>query len=345
VTAAPPDRPEADDSGSTGLTGAVGRVLALRERVIGSGRGSPRTQRVLLAGAAILFVGATVVAARDLPHVHSHKHVALLVLLGLVGVPLSILVNAAEYVAAGRALGHRLGALHAARVSTVATAANLLPIPGALVVRARALRGLGTNYKRSLSVLGSIGIIWLGTTGVLAGIVLLIDREHFGLGLAFIGGGVVACAGAYALLRVPLTDAESRHWFGRFVVIEIVSVAVYAMRFELVLRGLGFHAAWSETFTLTIATSAASAVGILPGGLGLREVLAAALAPLVGLPAAVALFAVSVDRIIGLAVLAVLSGILMLFGRGDPAGAGDPPADDDGGGARTDAPVGDRADR
>src|SRR5262249_34455245 len=156
------------------------------------GRRSPAMERSVLAGAVVLFVGATVLAARDLPHVHHHKHVVLLVLLGVIGVPLSTLVNAAEYVAAGRALGHRLGPLHASRVSTVASAANLLPIPGALVVRARALRGLGTNYKRSLSVLGSIGVIWLGTTGVLAGIVLLIDREHVGLGLGFVAGGLVA---------------------------------------------------------------------------------------------------------------------------------------------------------
>jgi uncharacterized membrane protein YbhN (UPF0104 family) len=323
-----PDPPEPESTSSTaptaptvptGWSGAVARVVALRERILSSERRSPATERVVLAGAVVLFVGATVLAARDLPNVHAHRNLALLIVLALVGVPASVLVNAAEYVAAGRSLGHRLGTLHAARVSTVATAANLLPIPGAVVVRARALRVLGTQYRRSLAVLGSIGVIWLGTTGVLSGVVLLIDGEHVGLGLAFIGGGLLSGAAAYALLRVPLSDTEARHWFGRFVVIEIVSVAVYAMRFVLVLRGLGFHSSWSETFTLTIATSAASAVGVLPGGLGLREVLAAALAPLVGLPAAVALFAVSVDRIIGLVVLALMTGILLLFGRRDRA--------------------------
>ena len=51
----------------------------------------------------------------------------------------------------------------------------------------------------------------------------------------------------------------------------------------------------------------------------MREVLAAALAPLVGLAAAVALFAVSVDRIIGLVVLALMSTALMFFGRANGA--------------------------
>lgn len=307
--AAPPSRFES----------LIATFVALRERFTGAGRRSPLVERAMLGGAGILFVGATVLAARNLPDVHSHPQYVLLVLVGLFGVPAATLVNAAEYVAAGRSLGHRVGGLHAARVSTVATAANLLPIPGAVLVRARALRVLGSNYRKSLAVLGAIGVIWLGTTGVLAGAVLLIDREHIGLALTFIAGGVAAGAGAYGLLRISISARETPRWFGRFALIEVASVGVFAIRFTLVLNGLGFHTSWSQTFTLTISTAAASAVGILPGGLGLREVLAAALAPLVGLPAAVALFAVSVDRIIGLVVLALMSTALMFFGRANGA--------------------------
>jgi uncharacterized membrane protein YbhN (UPF0104 family) len=324
--------PEEEQSGATyptRLTSVIATVVALRERFTGGGRRSPVAERAMLGGAGILFVGATVLAARNLPHVHAHAHYALLVLVGLLGVPAAALVNAAEYVAAGRALGHRVGTLHAARVSIVASAANLLPIPGAVMVRARALRVLGSNYRKSLAVLGGIGVVWLATTGVLSAAVLLVDGKHLGLGLAFAAGGVVAGIGAYGLVRIPIGGAAARHWFPRFVLIEIASVGVFAIRFTLVLDGLGFHTSWSQTFTLTISTAAASAVGILPGGLGLREVIAAALGPLVGLKAAVALFAVSVDRIIGLVVLAVMSGILMLIGRGGVTGDEDDAGDID----------------
>jgi uncharacterized membrane protein YbhN (UPF0104 family) len=300
-----------------GFASVVTRLVALRERFTGAGRRSPAVERAIIGGAGVLFVGTTVVAARNLPDVHSHANYLLLTLVGLLGVPAAALVNAAEYVAAGRALRHHVGTLHAARVSIVASAANLLPIPGAVLVRARALRLLGSNYRKSLAVLGGIGLVWLATTGVMAGGVLLVDGEHLGLSLAFVGGGVLAGVGAYWLVRLPIGAADAHHWFPRFVLIEIASVAIFAIRFTLVLNGLGFHTSWSQTFTITISTAAASAVGIFPGGLGLREVIAASLAPLVGLPAAVALFAVSVDRIIGLTVLAVMSGILMLIGHGN----------------------------
>jgi uncharacterized membrane protein YbhN (UPF0104 family) len=306
-----------------GFAKLIAAAVAQRERFTSVGRRSPVVERATLGGAAILFIGATVFAARSLPHVHAHARYPLLVVVGLFGVPAAALVNAAEYVAAGRALGHRVAAPHAARVSIVASAANLLPIPGAVMVRARALRVLGSNYRKSLAVLGAIGVVWLATTGVLSGAVILIDREHLGLGLAFLAGGVAASAGAYGLLRMSLSARDAPMWFGRFVLIEIASVGVFAIRFTLVLNGLGFHTSWSQTLTLTISTAAASAVGILPGGLGLREVLAAALAPLVGLPAAVALFAVSVDRIIGLVVLALMSTVLLFFGRGGSRGTSD----------------------
>ena len=294
----------------------IATAVALRERFTGAGRRSPAAERAMLGAATLLFVGATVLAARSLPNVHSEPDYFLLVLVGVLGVPAATLVNAAEYVTAGKALGHRVGLLHAARVSTVATAANLLPIPGAVMVRARALRVLGTNYRKSLAILGGIGVIWLATTGVLAAGALVIAGYNVAIGLAFGVGGVVTGAGGYALVRISVGGEDTMKWFLRFVVIEIASVGVFAVRFTLVLEGLGFHASWSQTLTLTIATAAASAVGILPAGLGVRELLAAALAPLVNLKPAVALFAVSVDRIIGLVVLAIMSGMLVVISHG-----------------------------
>jgi uncharacterized membrane protein YbhN (UPF0104 family) len=316
-TAEPDDEEQPSAAPPTRLGSVITSLVAVRERLTAAGRRSPMVERAMLGGAALLFIGATVLAARNLPDVHAHPHYGLLVLVGLLGVPAAALVNAAEYVAAGRALGHRIGTVHAARVSVVASAANLLPIPGAVMVRARALRVLGSNYRKSLAVLSGIGVVWLATTGVLSAAVLLIDGSHIGLALAFAGGGVLAGIGAYALVRMPIGRAGARRWMPRFVLIEIASVVVFAIRFTLVIDGLGFHTSWSQTITLTISTAAASAVGILPGGLGLREVIALALGRLVGLNPAVALLAVSVDRIIGLIVLAVMSGGLMAVGRGN----------------------------
>jgi len=71
---------------------------------------------------------------------------------------------------------------------------------------------------------------------------------------------------------------------------------------------------------LAVAPVAASAVGILPGGLGLREAIAASIAALVDLPAAVGGAAAAVDRVLGLVVVGLFAAVLGVTGR---RGAGD----------------------
>ena len=61
-----------------------------------------------------------------------------------------------------------------------------------------------------------------------------------------------------------------------------------------------------------MATVAASAIGIFPGGLGIRELLSGLIAPAVGLPASVGLIGTSVERVVGLATLSVMAVVVLL---------------------------------
>jgi uncharacterized membrane protein YbhN (UPF0104 family) len=72
----------------------------------------------------------------------------------------------------------------------------------------------------------------------------------------------------------------------------------------------------AQALALSLAGSLGSAVGFLPAGLGVREVLAAGIGPLVGLPAAVSLVATAVDRVLGLVVLAAIAAVLVATGAG-----------------------------
>ena len=61
-----------------------------------------------------------------------------------------------------------------------------------------------------------------------------------------------------------------------------------------------------------MSSSLAAAAGILPGGFGLRELIAAALAPLVGLPASAGFAATAINRVMGIVVLAPITAALAL---------------------------------
>jgi hypothetical protein len=82
-----------------------------------------------------------------------------------------------------------------------------------------------------------------------------------------------------------------------------------------VVAALDVEADLAQVAALTISVVTASALGILPGGFGLRELAGAAIAPLVGLPAAVGVLVVAVDRLIGLPVLAAMAGGLATASR------------------------------
>ena len=259
----------------------------------------------MFLAALVVFLGVLAVAVRAVPDTDVDVRWPLLAAAALVGVPLTIALNGAEYAATGAVVGQPVAWLPALRVSVLSSAANLLPVPGAVLVRARALNQLGTPYRRAFVATAVVGIAWVGTTAVVAGVLVVLAGDDVAAGLALIGVGVGGAVVAHVAIR---RRGHGGDVTGRVVLVEVASVAVGGLRYWLVIEGLGFDADPVQAVALTVSAVVASAVGIFPGGLGLREVVAAALAPLVGLPAAVGLVAVAVDRLLGLPVLAVAAG-------------------------------------
>jgi hypothetical protein len=271
-----------------------------------AGRSSPRAQRYLLLGAALAFVLVTYLAVRALPPLELAERWPLLVLVGVVGVPLSMLANAVEYVISGRIVGSRVRLGEAVRVTVLAMAANLLPLPGSLVVRTTALHGLGSGARRAIGATAIVALAWVGVTGLvagglaLAGIGLAFGTVTFGVGLAVTACSLLLLAGSVERARLPALTLA-------LLATEVGTVILGAARFWLVLVALGFPAGLSQAAALVIAGVAAAATGIFPGGLGLRELLAGVVSPLVGLPAALGVLATAVNRLIEYAVLLPVS--------------------------------------
>jgi uncharacterized protein (TIRG00374 family) len=96
--------------------------------------------------------------------------------------------------------------------------------------------------------------------------------------------------------------------------VEIASVFMFSLRIAFILPALGYHASFGQAVALATAAIVASAVGIFPGGLGLRELLSAAMARLVGLDPSVGLVVAAVDRFLVYAVLGVTSSIMLASG-------------------------------
>ena len=92
----------------------------------------------------------------------------------LVGVPLTLVANTFEYLLSARMLHHRMRFLPALQLTTMSTAANLLPIPGAFLVRVQGLRTMGSRYGRALASTAVVGLVWIGVSALMAAILLAV---------------------------------------------------------------------------------------------------------------------------------------------------------------------------
>jgi hypothetical protein len=284
-----------------------------RELVTGERR-RPRSPWALIAAIA-LFVGSGYLAFRSLPSIEGSPRWWMLVIAGAIGVPAIAALNSVEYRMMGRLVGHRVGGWEAMRVTVLASAANLLPIPGAAVVRMEGLRRGGARVSHAFNATVFIGLGWIGTTAVIAGGVQAIARPWFAC--AFMASGVALLVGAWALVRRARGAAFAIRAVGRLAVVETGFVLVHGSKLFLTAHALHLACSPAQAISLTAAAVVAAAAGLLPGGLGLREALAAALAPAIGMSAAVGLVITAVDRVVSLLALSILTTVVVARQRRD----------------------------
>lgn len=275
---------------------------------------SERRKRLWLGVATVLFSGAFVLGFATLPDIRQPVRWHFFVLSGLLGAPALVALGAAEYDASARLLGHgQVPAREALRLSILSTAANLLPIPGSVIVRTAALYRLGSPLGGAVLSTLTVGLSWVATGALIIGGALLADSPD-ALGVVLLVGGAISMIGIYVLMRRIRGPAGVNSLFVRIVAIESLYVVVGAVRFLLVVAGLGLSPSLSQAAALTLSGMVASMTGIFPGGLGIRELAAGAISPLINLPASVGIVAASIIRIANLAVLVPIA-LVFLHGR------------------------------
>lgn len=276
---------------------------------------SKRADNILMILAAVVFLVGFVFAYASFPNDDFETSWGLLLLVAVVGVPLTVATNTAEYLVSVKLLGYRVPLGAALRVSVVASAANFLPLPGSVLVRTRAIRGLGANTGSALGVSTLVGVAWVATGMTLTGGLLLAYGRMAVGALTFFAGAVLLGATLYSSTRLgPRTSWATTGWL---VLVEVASVLVKGVRLYVIFHALQFQVDIDQAMALAMAAVLSVASGFLPGGLGLTEVLSAAVSPVVDVPAAAGLLAAAIDRLIGLGVLGLIT-VALIFWK--PAG-------------------------
>lgn len=261
--------------------------------------------------AAAIFVAATWYAVDGVDIRLSELRWGAVALLLGVGVPVLAVLNGEEFRAMAALLGLRRPFGEGLRVSILGSAANVLPIPGAAIVRMAILRRGGVSYGDASTALLLTAAAWGGSTAVVAGgLAAASGRAPLGLAGVLLGLVTWLVVGVLARLRLGARTSTVL----RLIVVEVCSTTVAAIRFLLVIVAVGNEVDLAQAAALTIAGVVAAATGVFPGGLGIREALAGVIGPIVDLAPQLAVLASVGNRI---AEYLVLAPAALLLSRGD----------------------------
>lgn len=283
------------------------RFIAGTERLFNSLGGeqlrSPGARRNLLIIAALVLVAGLYLSFRFQPGLLDRLDWRPALVLFIFGVPLILLLSSLEFAVMARVLGRRVNLATAFEVTVIGAAANMLPVPGGALTRVAALKFAGAGLRESATTMIMMTIMWLGVALMVSGAAVI----HLGSELP---GFMVLAAGLAAVTLAFFFTGSPAATFGPVLaslVLKFFLVMADGVRIYLALSALGFDAAPVQALVLVVAGALGSAVSIMPAGLGVREGLAALLAPLAGLAASAGFLAAALSRIIDLAVVAPLA--------------------------------------
>ncbi|MCG8691327.1 MAG: hypothetical protein MI806_08975 [Minwuiales bacterium] len=291
----------------------ISGALAWLERTLAVIRGkSAKLRPIALCLAMAILVGGLAVAMVRHPDILASTELAPLALLLAIGTPATIAILCIEFMLMCRIAGNSVSAWQAAEVSVYSSAANYLPFPGSTATRMAVLCARGTSLRRA----GLIILLFAGIWGTLAfcyaGIWLLVLGNwiigSFGLSAGLLGAAVT--------VGLAFTVRPQPGVFLLAVVARLLALMVDALRISLAFEALGNSVSYGQASVFTIAGFLGSSMSIMPAGLGFREAIVAALAPIMKIDPAIGFVAAFINTLSGLFALVLLALVLFVARRG-----------------------------
>lgn len=264
---------------------------------------SMRLRRIIMVTAVLFLVGGIAASLHRQPDILSNLDWRPVLLILTVGVPVTALFNSLEFQLSGRLIGASISLRHALEITIIGSAANMMPLPGGTLVRVAALKASGAGYRASTAATLLIAMAWIAVSFLFASGGLWFVGGHWLAGV-FFAVGLATLLLSFGLgirlsrtVRVPL----------QVMLVKLALVITDASRIYFCLWALGVEATFPQAAAFCVAGVVGSAASIVPAGLGVREAVSAALAPVVQLPAAAGFLGATLNRLLGLVVTAPLA--------------------------------------
>ncbi len=251
-----------------------------------------RHRRFMLALASVVFVGGLAWALRSTgidAATFEWSWLLGAIVLGFGGV----ILNGLELSACGGAVRSRVPPGEAIHLSSVGILSNLLPIPASALVRGGALVARGASIAQSGRILLYAGLLRLSIAGLFTGAALLTGP----LGWPIVIASLLASVALFALIA----HVGGAGHAAILLALRVGMLGIVAAQLMLCFWALGANATIVDAALHAIAPVVGSAVGIVPGGLGVSEAIGAALAIAASGSPALAFAALALTRMAGYA--------------------------------------------
>lgn len=229
-----------------------------------------------------------------------------LLLVMFIGIPLTIAINAYEYLLSARISGKKAPYLSAVEMTVIANAANMLPLPGGTIVRVAGLKSLGVTIRDGTTINLVIGIIWIGIALIYSGLwMMLTETENYPVIFLSLGIPILVISFLFFAYRYNNTSDSLMITLTRTFMLLLESARLY-----LCFHGLSIDASFAQSSSLSLSTVLGSAVSIVPAGLGVREAAASVLSSMVGLSLASGFLTSALNRILGMIMVLPIATLL-----------------------------------
>lgn len=266
----------------------------------------PKVQRLALVAASCFFCIALYWAVSERPLTWDMVLSGQLYILLFALIPGMIVLNGLELKYASSLIGVTVRYLKALKISVVASAANMLPLPGGPLVRIGSVVSEGKGVKKGFLSVIVPAFFWLGLSLLAAAAAGAIVGQTL-IAITMLLAGLLALATGW---RLGGRQGTSKQTKAILMIVKAVGVAAEVLAMKFAFELIGVEVGLSQVIFISASSAIAAVTMIFPAGLGIREALAAGLGVAVGVPVAASILAASIVRLASIAVL-VPTGLVL----------------------------------
>lgn len=257
---------------------------------------------------AALFCAGVAYSAGRLELAVSDLGFVYIAILALIVIPASMLYGAVNFMIMAHGAGVSVPFSRSFKVSCVAAFAEFLPIPGGALVRGGALMREGTSTLDAGAHVTVNALLWIACSAVAASLALgALVPVALALGIGGVAG-VIACT-AWLVKRAGPGIAVAA------LAMRVIGLGLAGARIITAFLAITITVGFFEIYPFVFASILGSAASIAPGGLGISETVAAAIATLSTIPPEAAFLAVGLNRFIGFVVSGIATGLFAVLSR------------------------------